>query len=294
MLKLDIDGFFSKKNHNSKRPVIAISILLAVFLIFCFSSSAPISKDIPGFYVFNSVYSFVQFSFLKSSNKIKNIIDNYIYLVDVKKKNKELKKKIKILEIENARIKHHKSEINRLSKLLEFKYSFFEPLKLARIVSRWHSQAFETYRIDLGTKDQVLPGLAVISKYAIVGRILRSNRYFADVQSLIHPDMYVDVLVERTRLRGIINGYGAGLMQWQPAIKEDIKIGDVLISSGLIGIFPKGLPVAKVIKIIYSLDQTTQTILLKPYHDPKKIEELFVVMTKNQLSHNYDLLSQKK
>ena len=104
---------------------------------------------------------------------------------------------------------------------------------------------------------------------------------FADVQLLTDPNFRVDVLVQRNRLRGVLAGAGDRSCILSLDRKSDIRIGDIIVTSGFIDSFPKGLPVGKVSRISYEADKISQKIVIQPWVNYESLEELIVLNTQN-------------
>lgn len=201
----------------------------------------------------------------------------YVSLVGAERENQQLREEIILLR---GRLVNHEAlahEVLQLKDLLGFVRTQKNDLLAAEVISRGAGGGFESLRIDKGTSDGVDVGMVVLSVLGVVGRVMRVRSFYADVQPLTSPEASVDILLQRTRLRGVLKGTGAGYLEWHPTERGDIKIGDVALTSGMIPSSPKGFPVAEVVKIAYGLDEASQKVLLRPWQDIRKLEYLFVV-----------------
>jgi rod shape-determining protein MreC len=118
----------------------------------------------------------------------------------------------------------------------------------------------------------------VINAEGVIGRVLRVSEHNADVVTLLDPLSAVDAYIMRSRARGIVEGLTDALCQLKFALRvDDIQPGDILLSSGLGGNFPKGIPVGTVIKVTRKSYGITQKVEVKPSVDFSRIEEVLVV-----------------
>ena len=285
MLKAKHYSNILSKRYNLFRNYTLFLVALGLSLILMFANALrPWTKDLVVLSIFSKINLITETAWYRSTGYIKDLYQSYIDLVEVEKENAKLRQRVSELELENSKLRHYHKELIRVQQLIGFKKRFPYPLKTGEIISKWKQGGFESFRVNIGSIDGIKPKMAVITDYALVGRVFRTSLHYSDIQPITHPDMFIDILLERTRLRGVINGFGTGLLQWSPIKREDIKIGDLAVSSGLIDNFPKGLPVAKVVKIIYGIDYSTQKIMLKPFNNLKNLEQVFIVVPqRNQL-----------
>ncbi|MEK6580535.1 MAG: rod shape-determining protein MreC, partial [Bdellovibrionota bacterium] len=111
-----------------------------------------------------------------------------------------------------------------------------------------------------------------------VGRILRTTRNSADIVTVLDMLSAVDAIVERSRARGIVEGLTDEICVLRYTLRtDDVQLGDILITSGLGGIFPKGIPIGVVSKVNRKAFGITQEIEIHPNVDFTKLEEVLVV-----------------
>ncbi|HAD03446.1 MAG: rod shape-determining protein MreC [Desulfuromonadales bacterium GWD2_61_12] len=168
-------------------------------------------------------------------------------------------------------------ENERLKGLLAFRDQAAVPTVAARVIGVDATNWFQTVTIDKGSSDGVSEGAVVVNDQGAVGRVVRNASRSSRVLLITDASSAVATLVERTRSRGICQGTGAGLILDYVALPEDVVVGDVIVTSGLGGIFPKGLPVGVVVSVVRGGFSMFQTIQVAPAVDFARLEEVLVL-----------------
>ena len=202
---------------------------------------------------------------------------HYLALSTASRENDQLKRDISSLSARLLDYEEQQREVSRLRKLLGFSQHYEGQQIAAEVIGSARSEHFFTLRIAKGSWDDVHVGMPVVTGIGIVGRVIRTGKKFSDVHILTDANFYLDVLLQRTRVRGILQGKGGGYCLLTLNQRADVKIGDTVITSGILGSFPKGLPVGKVIRISYESDDVSQTIMVEPWVDHRSIEEVIVL-----------------
>ena len=213
-----------------------------------------------------------------STDALGNLIDSYVLLVDLKRENVVLRKKVTELQEENSLLRERAIASERLQNLLQFSMKIPGPILPAQIIGIDPSSWFRTILIDKGTKHGVERGMAVVSPEGIVGHVLQTSPHSAKVLLITDFNSSVDAIVQRSRAKGLVEGNGENRCRLKYAPRaEDIQPGDRVVTSGLGGRYPKGLMVGKIRKIekkSYGLFQQAEIILSANF---SKLEEVFVI-----------------
>jgi rod shape-determining protein MreC len=118
----------------------------------------------------------------------------------------------------------------------------------------------------------------VVIPEGIVGVVIEASGRFAKVLLLTDPNSAVDALVQHTRARGIVKGGGADYCVFDYVLrKHEISVGDMVVSSGLDGVFPKGLRIGRISEIVRQNAGIFQKVSVTPYVDFDILEEVFVI-----------------
>ena len=204
--------------------------------------------------------------------------ENYIALWKTRGENQLLIDENRKLVNTILNLRELEQENIRLRNLLQFKENFKIEAVVARMIAKDVSSEFRAIRINRGKSSGIEPNMAVINAEGVVGRVLRVTDSTADVVTLLDPLSALDSYIMRSRARGIVEGLTDSLCQLKFALRvDDIQPGDLLLSSGLGGNFPKGIPVGTVIKVTRKSFGITQKVEVKPSVDFSKLEEVLVV-----------------
>ena len=221
---------------------------------------------------------------------LKNIWGHYFFLVSVAKENDNLKKAINQAANENNKYREIEISNFRLRNLLNFRKTMTNQVLVAEVIGQDPSPWFKTIIIDKGKSDGVEKGLPVIVPEGIAGQIIDISYNYSKVLLIIDRNSAVDALVQRTRARGLIKGQSDGRCLSKYVLrKHDIKVGDTVVSSGLDGVFPKGLRVGYVSGIVKRNSGIFQEVTVTPYIDFGKLEEVLVVLD----SPKHDFVSEQ-
>ena len=205
-------------------------------------------------------------------------VQNYIFLFNTRKENLTLMEENRKLLNTIVNLQETLLENGRLRKLLNFKEEFQLGTVVARVIARDVSTEFRMIRINRGEEAGIRPNMAVVNSEGIVGRVFRVDKHSSEVVSVLDLLSAVDAIVERSRARGIVEGMTDEVGQLRFALRtDDIQPGDRLISSGLGGIFPKGIPVGTVSRVFKKQFGITQTVEVVPSVDFSRLEEVMVI-----------------
>lgn len=213
-----------------------------------------------------------------STDAIGNLIDSYVFLVNLKRENVALRKMVAELRKENNLLMEKAIASERLRNLLQFSKKIPRSTLPAQIIGIDPSSWFRTILIDKGTKHGVNRGMAVVSPEGIVGHVLQTSPHYSKVLLITDFNSSVDAIVQRSRAKGLVEGNGDNRCRLKYAERtQDIQPGDRVITSGLGGRYPKGLMIGTISKIqkkSYGLFQYAEIMLNVNFG---KLEEVFVI-----------------
>jgi rod shape-determining protein MreC len=195
-----------------------------------------------------------------------------------KAENEKLKKRIVDLEAERNRLLEAEATNLRLQQLLEFRSQLPADSITASIIANSASTWFQSCLLNKGSADGVEKGMAVVTPLGAMGQVVAVTGRTSKVLLLTDPNSGVDVMVQRSRARGIVSGsLDNGTVMKYVKRSEDVQEGDRLITSGLDGVFPKGLTVGTVTKVRKQHVGLFQFIELTPTVTSSRVEDVLVV-----------------
>ncbi len=210
--------------------------------------------------------------------KVQDGFYGYVFLVHLQKENTMLKQRNAELQKENQQLKEMEFTNERLQKLLQFREKISSPVIAAEVIGQDPSSWFKSMTINKGEKSGVRRGMAVISPEGIVGQILKTSANHSIVLLVTDYNSAVDSIVQRTRAKAIVEGKGENRCQLKYLLRsEEVAPGDVVVTSGLGGNFPKGLMIGEVRSVDKKGHSIFQYAELVPSADLTKLEEVFVI-----------------
>ncbi|MEK6709895.1 MAG: rod shape-determining protein MreC [Nitrospinota bacterium] len=207
----------------------------------------------------------------------------YLLFRDLRDENLVLKKQLDAMRGLSFQISELEAKVQRLESTLSAIRTLPAPVRLAHVLGQDASPFGPTMLVDLGSVHGVRAGMPVVNQAGVVGRISRVGRTASRVLLLTDSRSAVDVIVQRTRAQGIFSMApgGEGEVRYL-ATDSDVREGDLLIASGLGGVFPKGLPVAWVTKVGPLGESLFRRVEAKPAVNFNRLEEVLVMMTPGQ------------
>jgi len=168
-----------------------------------------------------------------------------------------------------------KREKERLGALLQLKETSHTNGRAARVLARDPSHWSRFIMINKGSHDGVRKNTILVHPDGLVGKVIASGSRSARAILLIDGESRVSAFNQRTRDVGLIEGRGSSLLKMTYLDHQsDVQVGDVIISSGLGGIYPKGIPIGKVITVSEEKDHLSLYVLVKPFVSFAKLEEV--------------------
>ncbi|MBT5795724.1 MAG: rod shape-determining protein MreC [Deltaproteobacteria bacterium] len=238
---------------------------------------------------FQSVVQTLTYPLQASVNSVastfKNLWNSYISLIDVNEENKLLRQQL--LDIEEKMNQHIENSVQflRLRDQLLFASKKLTEKIFAEIIGESADNNHDISLINRGSNQLVQRNFIVLRKEGLVGRIQSVSPFQSSVQLITDHRSRVSSLIQRNRIRGLIYGTHKGLEMRQINKHANIKIGDRVISSGLGGLYPKGLLIGWVKEIRRQKHELFKTAILDSAVDFNQIEEVFVIVPSITDSH---------
>lgn len=211
---------------------------------------------------------------------------HYVWLVGTVRENERLQKELAGLKQKVVTLEEADAENKRLTELIDLKQRQWPEAIAARVMAYDPRAEFKSLRINRGSEDGVVPDMPVVAPDGLVGRVGPVFAHDAIVLLVIDPASHVDVLVERSRVRGLLagtaketelrQGYFLTRMEYIQRA-SDLKLGDTVVTSGLDQLFPKGILVGTVESIEHSRYGVFVDAEVVPTVDFSRLEEVLVL-----------------
>jgi rod shape-determining protein MreC len=209
----------------------------------------------------------------------RHLWSGYVGLRQVRAENDVLKKQLADAQIQLQQQRALAERSRSLEKLLDLRDRSNLSTAAADIIASGATPDFRTVTIDKGASDGLKPDMAVVAPAGVVGRVVVPSSHAAKVQLLIDRNAAAGVLIERSRAQGVVVGQGDNRLRMDYVSEvADVVVGDVVMTSGIDGIYPKGFIVGR-IESVEKSGGAYKTIVVRPAVDFSSLEEVLVVLT---------------
>ncbi|MFQ3573198.1 MAG: rod shape-determining protein MreC [Thermodesulfovibrionales bacterium] len=261
-------------SKDKKRLLIVFSILLVSFLIMTYQYKIGVKPHIPALsYVFETIKSLTT----NICSSISNFINTY-------NENKRLRQELLQLSIERLQYGEIINENKRLKDILAFRHEPYKIVCIGRVIGRGYDRLLMLMTIDKGSNDGIKKDMVVISPKGLVGKVYDVKGSFSSILLLRDPNFSVSVRVQDSRVEGVLSGTGhsfANLNYIPP--EENVEKGQVIVTSGLDGLFPSGIPIGVVHSVNKDNVEFFQNIKVIPFQYDTKLEEVAVISNVHNL-----------
>ena len=208
--------------------------------------------------------------------------DMYYGYLDMRRSvsdNLSLRRKVAELTAKNLELRQSDADLRRMRSLLGYSEQFRMQTSMAQTIMLDTSGRFKSIIIDRGSRDGVEVNDAVVNANGLIGRVILTTNDMAKVQLLTDNNCSVGALIERTRRQGVVRGDGtqAAQMYDVPSL-SDVKRGDQVLTAGIDGIYPKGIPIGTIVEAKQG-QELFKHITVAPAVDFGSIEEVIVIHT---------------
>ena len=205
--------------------------------------------------------------------------NGYVALIGVERENRVLRAERDILAGRAATGVEARREVERLRALLELREQIEHPTKAARVISRGAGETPMILLLDRGLREGITLHQPVITQRGVVGKIIESAPGISKVQTILDPNAGVAALIQRTRVQGVLVGEGDGLCRLEFISRlSNVEVGDVVVTSGLDRIHPKGI-ILGVVTALGEGEGLTRMVEVRPEIDFMSLEEVLVLQT---------------
>ena len=267
------------KGIKSKNKI----IIVFAILLFSLALMTLSAKQEKGTHFLDSMVGVIlspfQNFFTQTIQSISDGINHYFFLVDVARENDQLNLEVQRLINEKNKLIERIASQKRLAKLMAYEDDWEKKTVVASVIGRDATQWSKVVVINKGTQDGVADHLALITDAGVIGQVIHAGINTSKVLLIVDGRSAVDALFQGSRVSGVVVGMGDDECQLKfVSNTADVKVGDLVLSSGLGGIFPKGLIIGKVSKVFKKKQGLFQGITLIPGSDLSRLEEVLVLL----------------
>lgn len=261
-----------------RRVLVLTSALLVSFLLM----SLQVRRDTAVVNMTRQGLVFIMSPFIKvTAVTVQGITDvwrDYVDLRALQEENKRLRRETVTLKRRVDQLEEQALETQRLERLLDMRQTPQAEFLTARVVGKDATNWFKTILLDRGSQEGVRRNQPVLAPDGLVGRVVEVTPTSAKVQLLTDPVSSVGGLIQRTRVTGIVSGnLGAGARVRYLPLLADVVGGDEVVTSGMGGVFPKGIAIGKILLVERRSGALFQEATLRPAVDLSRLEEVMIL-----------------
>lgn len=270
--------------NRARRSLIVLIIAAAGLLLLIILTGENKVQLSPVEDILRTVFAPAQTAFSSAGRKAQSLVDAVASFYELKAENDYLRKEISFMEQQLVQFQELQKENHRYRKLLQFTDESEHRLLAAEIIARDPSQWFGTITINRGYLDGVEQEMAVITDRGLVGMISAVSPHSSQVLLVTDPRLQVSAMIQRTRdpvAVGIVESYtkdSANLKITYLSPEAGSQPGDMIVTSGLGGIFPKGILIGTVREVDKEQPGMTLSALIEPRVNFNRLEEVLIIL----------------
>ena len=275
-----------RRDRDSGRTIwILVFVAVSVFCIIFFAArgrfSVPFSSRAA-----TTIFAPFQRAASWAGNQVQDVTTNIWDILTVHQQNKMLRNEVEQLRAQNVQANEYASENIRLRSLLQYKQAATQfDFVFGRVIGRESATWTSMIIINRGTNDGIHKDMAVVTERGLVGNVVESGPFSSKVELLLDPRAAVGTLIQRSRVAGIVEGDPSD--PTQPRMvniprNADVIEGDIVVTSGFGGVYPKGLIVGTVAAVKNDAGGLLKYALLEPAVDFQKLEDVAVIVASRE------------
>ena len=212
-------------------------------------------------------------------NTLNDWWEGYVMLVGIRNENQQLRQEIAELKDRLNRSLEDSVQYNRLRGQLLFAKRQPDRKVFAEIIGESIDNIHQMRLINRGSKHGLKRNFSAILREGLVGRVQSVTPFQSNLQLITDFRSRVPVLIQRNRIRGLIYGTQTGLEMRQINRRAKVKIGDRVITSGLGGLYPKGILIGTIVEVRIQPHELFQTASIETAVDLSRMEEVFIIIS---------------
>ncbi len=263
-------------NFNVKNMILIIFLIVIPLILITLEPSR-----IENNFLFRSVFyatGKTQAIYHSAISSIRNTADIYLNLLQAKKTARQLKRENTKLNAQLFLLQEIRQENKRLNKLVKFREKKTLQFIVAKVTGHDPISEYHLVTINRGTDQGVKKNMIVINEIGFIGYVFRVHSHFSQIILLTDPHANIPVVVQRSRVHGVLEGANKNICKLKYLKRrDDIKKGDIVVTSQLGSSANAGFPVGTVSKVEKQEYGLTQDIEVIPFVNPSQLEEVLVI-----------------
>ena len=282
-----------RRQSTGLRPLIVVCLASLLLLTFYLreGETGPIHSVRGGVSVITTPVRLLGSAVSAPFNALGNVMGNLTAsretLEELERTNEELTARV-------AELSEAEATAERLQGLLDLQSTYNLQSTAARIVGQSSDAWTDTVTIDKGSLDGLAVNMPVANAAGVIGQIIEVGPNSATVRLVTDEQSGVSAMIQDTRAQGMVQGQADGTLRMlYVSVDSDVQEGDIIITSGLGGVFPKGLPLGTVASVTKSSNDVYYTIIVNPASRTENNEEVLVItsLTEEQVATDEDVAS---
>ena len=264
--------------YNARRLALALAVIVLLGFLLLPSQLQGVFQQVGG--PVGWVLSWPLRAVAAVHDGIGDLWTGYVSLQSVEEENTQLRRELEYLQGQNSQLREAASATERLTALLEFKAQALPTMVAAQVIGRDTGNWYRTIILNKGESDGLQPDMGVITAAGVVGRIVKATAATSVVLLVTDPNNAIAGLIQRTRDEGIVEGTTEGMahLKYVPLL-SNMRTGDRVVTSGLVGGFPRGLAIGTITRIDKEEGALFQSAELTPEVDVNRVEEVLVIQS---------------
>jgi rod shape-determining protein MreC len=210
---------------------------------------------------------------------VRSIWRDYVALIEVREENEDLRHQLAELREESLQLREALIASQTLGQVEQLRSQLELPMQAAEVVGQDVSPWFRTVVLDRGRDHGLRAGMPIVTELGVVGLVTATTPHASRAMLILDRQSALDGMVQRSRARGIVRGTGAAELEFEftgPA--DDVQVGDLVMTSGYGGVYPKGVRIGEVASVAQDAPYLVRRARLKPAAGFERLERVFALL----------------
>jgi len=210
---------------------------------------------------------------------VRGVWRNYVALLDAREENETLRHQLAEAQEETLQLREALVASQTLEQVAELRSQLELPMLATEVVGQDVSPWFRTVVLDRGRDHGLRAGMPIVTENGVVGLVTATTPHASRAMLILDRQSAVDGMVQRSRVRGIVRGTGAPEVDFEfTGPVEEVKPGDLVITSGYGGVYPKGIRIGEVVSVAQEAPYLVRRAKLRPAVSFERLERVFALL----------------